>query len=105
MGFAPVWAFLRTALVSPPMGKIARLAVAGADSSTLESYRHMGARMKCVRPVSAPLRCVDSGVNSYAAFCSLVFLPLFPHSGDTALLRSATFRPGTTFRNYIDRPT
>ena len=58
-----------------PRAQIGLLAATGEDTAAMENFLRLGARVNCVRSVDGSLRCVSSGINSYASFCSLVCNP------------------------------
>ena len=81
--------------------QMAQLAETWADTSAIENFLRLGARVNCVRSVDGSIRCVSSGINSYASFFSLVCKPPLPPTEENAIPRDSTFRQGATFRNYL----
>ena len=84
-----------------PRAKIALLAGTGADTAVIENFLRLGSRVNYVRSVEGSLRCVASGINSYASFCSLVCKPFLPPTEENVILWGSTFKVGKTFRNYL----
>ena len=85
----------------PPRAQMGLLADTGADTAVLEHFLLLGTRVNYVRSVEGSLRCVSSGINSYASFCSLVCRPFLPPTEANVLHWSSIFRPGATYRNYL----
>ena len=83
-----------------PLTKTKLLAGTNAPAASLERFLALGAKIDILRSVGSSLRCVSSGLNSYASFCTLR-KPILPPTEDTVLSWSATFAPGKTFRNYV----
>ena len=77
------------------------LAASGADSAAIESFLFLGSRANCVHSVAGSPRGVSSGIKSYASFCSVLRRPFLPPTENAVLLWGATFRAGSTFRNYL----
>ena len=50
--------------------------------------------------VNGSLRCISSGINTYASFSALLGRPLLPPLESTVALWGSIFRPGRTFRDY-----
>ena len=51
-----------------PRAKMALLAGTGADAAVIGNFLRLGARANYVRSVEGSIRCVASGINSYASF-------------------------------------
>ena len=51
-----------------PREKMYLLTATGADSAAIGRFPLLAGRANCVRPVAGSLRCVSSGINSYASF-------------------------------------
>ena len=55
-----------------PRAQMAHLADTGADADVIGNFLRLGTRVNCALSVEGSLRCVSSGINSYASFFSLV---------------------------------
>ena len=84
-----------------PLTKIRLIANSGNRAAEIEHFVELGARVNALRSVGGSLRCLSSGLTSYANFCSLLSRPFMPPTERSVLLWSATFAPGRTFKNYI----
>ena len=67
-------------------GRIRALTRPDADPTKIDEFLRLGAKINILRNVASSMRCVSSGVNSYAAFCALTKKPIFPPTGDTVLM-------------------
>ena len=61
----------------------------------------LGAKRNTPRSFAGSLRPAASGMQNYLNFCQFLGRTPFPVDTDTVLLRSAMFRPGRTFGQYI----
>ena len=84
-----------------PRAKISALAEIGADTAVIENFLLLGSRVNYVRSAQGSLRCVSSGINSYASYCTLTCKDFFPPSERNVILWGSTFKAGATFRNYL----
>ena len=84
-----------------PRTHVSTLAGTGADTAVIGNFLRLGKRANCVRAAEGSLRCVSSGINSYASFCSLVCRPCLPPTDENVLLWGSTFKPGATYPNYL----
>ena len=84
-----------------PGNKVKLLQSSNADRPLIARYLTLGAEINILRTVKQSLPSVRSGVKSYMRFCALLARPSFPPTPDTAQLRSATFKPGGTFSDYL----
>ena len=84
-----------------PRERIRTLARLDVEPTKIEEFLRSGAKINILRNVASSLRSVSSGINSYAAFCSLTKKPIFPPTEDTVLMWGSTFKPGRTFLNYL----
>ena len=102
------WLLLRNELGLPasyedamPRERIRALARSDADPTKIEEFLRLGTKINILRNVASSMRCVSSGINSYAAFCALTKKPIFPPTEDTVLMWGSTFKPGRTYTNYV----
>ena len=86
-----------------PLTKTRLPANSGNRASEVEHFLELGARVNIARSVGGSIRCLPSGLTSYANFCSLLSRPFTPPTGKSVTSRSATSAPGRTFRNYAGR--
>ena len=84
-----------------PRTQVSTFAGTGADTAVIGNFIRLGKRVNCVRSVEGSLRCVASGVNSYASFFSLVWKPFLPPTEENVLLWGSTSKPGATYRGYL----
>ena len=76
------------------------LARSNAPPLEIETFLDVGANVNIIRSVGPSLRCVSSGINSYASFCALLRRHSFPPTEANVLRRGAIFAPGRALRNY-----
>ena len=86
-----------------PRDRIRPLSFCGASSVSIEEFLRLWARVNALRSATGSLRCVSSGINSDASFCSLLGRSFFPPIADSVILRGSSFGHGRTFRNYLVR--
>ena len=102
------WDALRQQLGLPPnfdkllpLTRNRLLLHSGERGPLIEDFLRLGGRINILRSVASSLRCLASGLNSYANICATLDRPFMPPSQETVLMWSATFADGRTFRNYV----
>ena len=102
------WDVLRQQLELPPdfnkllpLTRNRLLLRANGQRATVEDFLRLGGKLNILRSVASSLRCLSSGLNSYANFCITMNRPFMPPTQDTVLMWSNIFAPGRTFRNYL----
>ena len=83
-----------------PLNKTRMLANSGNRASEVERFLELGDMVNILLSVGGALRCLSSGLTSYANFCALLILPFVPTAEKSVLLWIATFATGRTSRNY-----
>ena len=102
------WVKLRILLDLPedfdsllPLARVKLLDTKRDRGLLLEEFLKLGSQINILRSVGSSLRCVSSGLNSFASFSALLNKPFFPPSEDLVALWSSTFVPGKTYGNYV----
>ena len=86
-----------------PLTRNRLLLHSGERGPLIEDFLRLGDRINMLRSVASSLRCLSSGRNSYANFCTSLGRPFVPPTQDAVLIWSTIFAPGRTFRNYLGR--
>ena len=85
----------------PQAGRLAALQAADMPDFEVIRFCNRDFYRNTIRAIAGSMRSAASGMQSYLNFCQFAGRMTFAIQVDTVLLRSAMFKPGRTFAQYI----